>query len=180
MEIEIWKDIPGYEGLYQASSLGRIKGLPKKVRCNTGHTTTKECILKPTFKTGGYPFVVLYKDSRSKRSITVHRLIATTFLPNPENKDTVNHKNGIKTNNKVENLEWLTKKENINHAYRTGIAKGRQGEKHGRSKLTTDTVQTIRSVYKSGIYNTYELASMHNVNPTTIQRIVSGKHWKEI
>lgn len=105
---EKWKDIKGYEGLYQVSNLGRIKSL----RGNS------ERILKPGANNKGYLYVRLYKNSKSKW-FTLHRLVAEAFIPNPENKSQVNHIDEDKTNNVVSNLEWMTPKDNANHGTRT-------------------------------------------------------------
>lgn len=99
---EVWKDIEGYEGLYQISNLGRVK------RVTTGR------ILKGGKDKDGYLMVKLYKNNiRSNKKI--HRLVAEAFIPNPENKPQVNHADENKTNNSLDNLEWMTAKENINH-----------------------------------------------------------------
>lgn len=123
--IEIWKDIMGYEGLYQVSSLGRIKSLPKKMgRPDSNRQTNKRgpIILKSKLNPKNkksYHRVNL----GSNNTITIHRLVATAFIPNPENKPTVNHIDGDKNNNCASNLEWATHKENNNHAYDLGLNK---------------------------------------------------------
>ena len=101
---EVWKDIPGYEGIYQASNTGKIKSLSRKYH-------PKDKLLTP-YNRSGYLCVGLYKKYQF-----VHRLVAETFIPNPENKPTVNHKDGDRYNNYVENLEWATYSENIKHSY---------------------------------------------------------------
>ena len=103
---EIWKDIKDYEGLYQASNLGRVK------RITTGR------VLKPLKHANGYLMVKLSKNSIVYTK-TVHRLVAEAFIPNPEHKSEINHIDENKTNNNVSNLEWMTRKENINHGTRT-------------------------------------------------------------
>lgn len=111
--IEIWKDIPSYEGLYQASNYGNIKRLHKDYRCKPYK------ILKPQ-KSGNYYTVTLSKNGISVQ-YTVHYLIAKTFILNVENKSQINHKDGNKLNNNVDNLEWCTQSENTIHAYNTGL-----------------------------------------------------------
>jgi hypothetical protein len=110
-EIEIWNDIPGYEGLYQASTEGRIKSLPKSWVCGRGHTISHNGkILKP-FKNKDYLTVKI--DNKNKR---IHILVAKTFIANPLNLPEVNHKNGKKWDNRKVNLEWKTHLGNIHHA----------------------------------------------------------------
>lgn len=104
MEQEIWKDIPGYEGLYQVSTFGRVRGTGKTV----SGRTSKPKILSPCVnKDNGYLYVRLIGGLK-----TVHRLVAITFIPNPENKPCVGHKDTNRTNAHVENLEWVTYSEN--------------------------------------------------------------------
>lgn len=110
---EIWKDIKGYEGLYQISNLGRVKSLPRN-----GTIKTKR-IIKYELDKYGYPQVIL--NNKKHKCFRVHRLVAEAFILNPQNKSTVNHIDGNKTNNKVSNLEWNTVKENNDHALKTGL-----------------------------------------------------------
>jgi hypothetical protein len=112
---EVWKDIDGYEGLYQVSNLGRVKSLPRFVRNKSSHFFTKEKILKPS-NTKGYSYVSIRKDNIANQC-KIHRLVCLAFLPNPENKRTVNHINGIRSDNRLCNLEWATDSENLKHSY---------------------------------------------------------------
>lgn len=121
--IEIWKDIKGYEGKYQVSNLGNVKSLLDK------QLNKREKILKPSFNDKGYLRVYLSKESK-KATKTIHRLVAETFIPNLENKKTVNHIDGNKTNNRVDNLEWLSNTENQRHAWELGLKKGLKGDKN--------------------------------------------------
>ena len=124
--LEVWKDIAGYEGLYQISNLGRVKSLPKKVggsiyKKTNGMVKTKQRIMSPSFvgrnwrNKKGYLSVSLCDGNGGCKRYNVHRLVAETFIPNPNNKPQVNHKDGDKTNNSVDNLEWATREENMQH-----------------------------------------------------------------
>lgn len=118
---EIWKDIEGYEGLYQVSNLGRVKSLPRKVvGLNNVIQNFKGKILKQHKDKKGYLRVALSKNNKIKLK-QVHRLVAEAFIPNPENKPTVNHKFGIKSDNRVSQLEWNSYREQIKNAINIGL-----------------------------------------------------------
>lgn len=131
MEIEEWKDIENYEGLYQISSLGRVKSL--RFHGSNSHTS----ILKPKKNWKGYLYVNLCKGG-TKKQYSVHRLVACAFIPNPQNLATVNHKNEIKTDNRVENIEWLSCKDNINHG--TGVSRRAKTQAKSYDQFTPDGV----------------------------------------
>ena len=125
---EIWKDIEGYEGLYQVSNKGRIRALNFK--------RTGECRVLKKYIRHGYHVVHLYKNGCYK-TFRVHRLIAKSFIPNLENKPHINHIDGNRGNNSLDNLEWCTPRENSLHAIRTGLAKPpkpRYGKDNHKSK----------------------------------------------
>ena len=109
MTSEEWRDVPGFEGLYQVSNAGRLKSYKKNA---TGK------ILKLTNRTGDYLRVVLQGKGKNQKSIGVHRLVALVFIPNPDNLPQVNHIDGNKQNNKIDNLEWCSQSENVRHAIR--------------------------------------------------------------
>ena len=114
--MELWKDIPEYEGLYQASNLGNIRSLDHIRKNGTNQYIQKGKLLKLNKNTSGYLQVRLSKNGIAK-TYRVNRLIALTFISNPEVKQTVNHINGNKLDNRVENLEWATHKEQITHQH---------------------------------------------------------------
>lgn len=116
---EIWKDIPGFEERYQASSLGRIRSI------QDNHGNYREQVRATWISAKGYVYVQLFiKDVRY--NVSVHHAVASTFILNPEGKKTVNHIDGDKQNNQVTNLEWLTHSENLKHAHATGLKKGQE------------------------------------------------------
>ena len=118
---EEWRDITGYEGLYQVSNLGRIKSLSKVIMCRNGCARRyPEAILKDMEVGNGYRCVVLYINHMG-RQMYVHRLVAKEFIPNPSGLRDVNHIDGCKTNNNCKNLEWCTRSHNIKHAYDHGL-----------------------------------------------------------
>lgn len=170
---EIWKDVEGYEGLYQVSNLGRIRSLDHDV-IHISHY--KGSILKPdTSDRYPYPNLTLCKPN-PRRTIrkNLHRLIAETFIPNPLRKPYVNHIDGNKANNRIENLEWTTPSENQQHAFRIGLRQ--VGEKVKNAKLTDNIVREIR-VSPLG---KYKLAKKFSVSPTVIHRIRNGQGWRHV
>lgn len=164
--MEVWKNVLGYENKYQVSNLGRIKSLLKK---------DKDFILKEqTFNKTGYKNVDLCFNGSVKKK-TVHRIVAISFIPNPENKPQVNHINGIKADNRVENLEWNTRSENQLHSIKLGL-RSTVGEKNSQSKLNEIKVLNIfkdKSIYK-------EISTKYNISISTISDIKRGYSWTHI
>lgn len=118
---EIWKDIKGYEGLYQVSNLGNVKSLTRQIKClNSKYRTINGKVLKALQMNNNYLFVNLWKNNVIKRAL-IHRLVAEAFIPNPNNELEVNHIDGNKHNNCVNNLEWCNRSYNTLHSYKIGL-----------------------------------------------------------
>lgn len=128
---EIWKDIKGYEELYQVSNFGRIKRI-SYLHGKSKKYIKKEKIKKAVITIQGYLQVGL--SNNGLKHIKVHRLVAETFIPNPNNLPQINHKDGNKQNNNVDNLEWCTCSENIIHAFKNNLKKGKRDEENILSK----------------------------------------------
>ena len=171
--VVIGKDVPGFENLYMALTNGQI------------WSYTKRCYMSQFKDKRGYMNVELYKDGKTYHS-KVHRLVLSAFVPQPKGKDQVNHIDGIKNNNNLNNLEWVTGKENMQHSFSMGLEKGRKGEEHNMAKLTNEDVLTIRKLYAGGItdsgkkYSQRELARMYGLRQSTIWGILHRKNWSHI
>jgi hypothetical protein len=176
---EAWKDIVGYEGLYQVSDIGRIKSL-ERVRINGRKWKTR--ILKFKINKNGYHFVNLYKNGKGK-SFYIHRLVLITFIGIcPEDMEAC-HSNGDKTDNRLSNLRYDTKSNNMLDAVKHGThhktlgQTWTRGEGCGTSKLTTKQVLEIRYLYETGKYIQKELAKKFDVCRPQISRIINKKTW---
>ena len=154
---EIWKPIKGYEGLYEISNRGSIKSLEREIGNNGGIAIKKEAILTPQQIRCGYYRIGLTDENKKRKMFLVHRLVATAFIPNPQNKSEVNHIDGNKKNNNLENLEWCTRGENLKHAYKTNLRTTEASknnfkkmiEKHKRKVIQKDINQNIINEFKS-------------------------------
>ena len=170
---ENWKDIQGYEGLYQVSNLGMVKSLERSVY----HPITKiqkipQKILKPDIKRG-YASVALCLNG-IKKSFVIHRIVAFHFVENYQSKPEVNHIDGNKLNNVFTNLEWCTSSENQIHAVKNNLQKS--GEEHANSKLNEKQAKEIKTSNLS--YS--QLAKIYGVNKSCIYSCKKGKTWKNI
>lgn len=173
---EEWKDIEGYEGLYQISNLGFVKTLERKKK--VGHINTcivPEKILNRNKSRKGYLQVTLSKNGKLD-SYRISRLVAQHFIPNTENKPQVNHIDGNKDNNDITNLEWVTNDENISHAIKNGLYNSNIGENSHYAKLTRQQVEEIKQLRNQG-WKIKDLGNKYNITGTTISRITTGKNW---
>lgn len=161
--MEEWKDIKGYEGLYQVSTLGRVRSFH-------AYKGSSQRILVPGRYSRGYLFVQLSKD-KVKTQHMIHRLVASTFIPNPEDLPQVNHKDEDKTNNCVENLEWCTAKYNANY----GTRNERVAEKTRKPVMCVETGEVFDSV-NSAMALTH-LSNIHHVLKGKY-KMCGGYHWR--
>ena len=165
---EVWKDIKGYEGLYQVSNLGRVKSFPKK-------TYSKERILTNIVNVDGYNVVDLCKDGKAKRQ-RVARLVAIAFVPNPEDKPQVGHKDESRTNDAADNLEWVTAKENDNMPLRKErLSRAKSGEL--RPHLSGGTHPQAKKVICDGVVYgcVKDFAKVIGYHRNTVEKWLKGE-----
>ena len=168
---EIWKIVDGYEN-YQISNNGRVKSIEREVNYwRGGKRIKKEKILKPDVDKDGYLVVTLFDKNIKRKRFRIHRLVALAFIPNPENKETVNHEDGNKNNNCISNLTWQSNIENQQHAWKNGLKKG---------KLTKNQVRVIKDLLKNTTLNNTEISKLFNVDPSVISNIKLNKIWKNV
>lgn len=181
MEVE-WKKIEGYS--YSVSNMGQVRNDEPD-----GHAIRIDGILSLTQKQNGYYQVQLYQN-RKQKYFLVHCLVAMAFILNPKQKPEVNHKNLDKADNRVENLEWVTSKENHDHARKNGVRFGcfqknhkfgsRLGIEHNMAKLNENQVLEIRRLYNTNNYTQRKLANFFEISFQQISCIVNNKTWKHI
>lgn len=178
VEPEIWKNVEGYNGDYKISNHGRVKSF----KWGRPH------ILKKSITDKGYVKCALNKNGERQDKL-VHRLVATAFIPNPENKPQVNHKNGIRDYNFYKNLEWVTQNENISHGRRFLGHKNKfrhlfnyhsAGEDHHNSKLKKDDVKEIRELYNNKDVKVKDISNMFGISRQTVRHIGKSITWKHI
>lgn len=172
---EEWRDVFEFEDLYMISNYGRII---------SKHNDDSGILLRLSKDTNNYERVVLFNDRGEKKHISVHRLVALGFIPNPENKPFVNHKNGIKWDNRSSNLEWVTQSENVVHAYKTGLAKVIKGKDHHNYGKFGKDARSSKPILQLD-YNTNEIiaefesieaaAKLFNCSATSIGHAARGR-----
>lgn len=168
---EEWRPVVGFETKYLVSNIGNVKRV-------LGSSHLKPKNLKLMLNKDFYNQVNLKVNQKTNTKL-VHRLVAMSFIPNPYNKPQINHINGIKNDNRVENLEWCTLSENRIHAYSTGLQNGlsRRGDKNNFNKLKESDVLSIRSEYKKRVTTYKYLAKKYNVTEGCIGSIIKRKNW---
>lgn len=178
---EVWKGIPGYEARYQVSNFGRVKALPVRLFVRSNNTRLYRGKIKASTKMrNGYMATWLKVDNK-KKIVYVHRLIAEAFIPNPDSKPQINHRDGDKCNNKLSNLEWVTAEENAQHAQLTGLANNPKGEDNGRAVLSKEEALKIKTLCQT--HTTEEIRLLLGLPKTKrylIANIRCGRIWKHL
>lgn len=169
---EIWKDISQYKGLYQISNLGNVKTLKRTIKSDSpkhknGQRTISERILKPWIDNRGYKRIEL-----KNKKYLVHRLVAKQFIPNPKNLPQINHIDSDKTNNRVDNLEWCTNKQNCIHSVKSNT--------FGASKLKSEHIPIIRYILNNKCMSETEIGKLFGVHRKTINDISTNRTWKHV
>ena len=172
MNKEKWKTIYGFSDKYKISNFGRVKSLSR-------YNSPSEIIMKNMLDKKGYLRIDLLKNN-IRHCFKVHRLVAKAFLKNTKNKPQVNHKDGIKTNNKVNNLEWCTPSENMKHSFKIGLQKNGFGEKSNNSKLLSRDINYIREDYYKYNLSFPLIAYKFNVSRHCIYYIIKGTTWGHV
>jgi hypothetical protein len=180
---EIWKDIDGYVGYYQVSNLGNVRSVERTVnyelKTKSGVVIANKVIKSKNYKGNlfntGYYCVIMSMNGKSN-PICIHRLVAETFIPNPENKPTVNHKDGDKANNTIFNLEWATVKENNQHAFDTGLRRSTWFERFGADNPKSIPIEqyTVGNVLIKTYNSIKEAANRTTINRNAISNACNG------
>lgn len=178
--VEIWKDVPEYEDLYEVSNKGKVRSLSRIVTRKDGRKTRiSERILKAIRdgQVNSYPSVTLHKQGRCQ-SFFVHQLVLLAFVgPCPEGMEGC-HEDRNRQNNWVGNLRWDTPKGNSQDRIRHGTHP--EGEKNGYAKLTQSKVVRMRKLWESGEYSRAQLAKLFDIRPDTVKSVVTRRRWKHI
>jgi hypothetical protein len=161
---EVFKQIPEFPN-YFISNMGRL------------YTTKLKLVKKFIFNKGSGYYQVILTNDKIRKNFSVHRLLALAFIPNPQKKREINHKDGNKTNNNLSNLEWITHSENALHAYKNGLHEFQRGEKGGNHKLTEKEVLEIRRLKNEEGYSYKKIAKMFHIGESTAYCIVKKLRW---
>ncbi len=179
MSKEIWRLAKGLEHLYEVSNLGRVRSVERMVKTGYGgHRKIKVLLKKPFCNGRGY--LCVHASLKPRKNKYVHRLVLETFIGSAPAGYECNHKNGIKSDNRLENLEWCTRLENIRHAIDNKLINSR-GENSCRAKLTEDQVRLIRRSHKDNPkFNKTALSRKLGVADGTIRDVINRKSWKHL
>lgn len=176
---ELWKPIEGFPG-YEISNMGLIKSLKRIIERNNGKSLPlPERLLKPTIHKDGYHLIHLRRENKTCPKLISIIVIQHFGKPKPSTKHECNHKDGDKSNNWDNNLEWMTPQENVQHAHATGLIQIK-GENHPGSKLTEKEVKKIRSLYATGKYTYIKISKIFGISPINIGNIIRNETWRHI
>lgn len=169
---EEWRAVPGYEGIFETTATGSVRSARTRRR------------LKPHLHPSGYQTIATRVGGRKGRAVCgkVHRLVALAWSPARDGADVVNHRNGVKTDNRAANLEWATPSENTRHAYRTGLREQARGEASSAAKLTRADVLSLRRRFPLGhpILQARQVAAEYGIDHSTLYQAVRGQTWKHL
>lgn len=164
---EVIKDIRGFEGRYTISNTGTVRSKLTNI------------VMRPNVTRFGYARINLRKaKSREYKSYFIHRLVASHFLDNPNNLPEVNHKDCNRLNNAVDNLEWVSKEDNIRHSFIFGSA-SHKGLRNPNSKLNEDDIVAIKALHKTNRFYNTQIAKIFKVSSSTIDNIINGVTWSD-
>ncbi|KRC97688.1 MULTISPECIES: NUMOD4 domain-containing protein [Pseudomonas] len=177
---EQWRAVPDYEEIYEVSSLGRVRSLPRVVAFGSSARQCGGIVLRQGTKPAGYKFVMLYRDAEQKCA-NVHRLVACAFVEGGFDGAQVNHIDGDKSNNAAENLEWCTGSENCLHSYGIGLRPrgaikhlARSGERNSQSKLSDLQTEELRAMLSAGASGV-EVARSFGISASLVSDIKNGR-----
>lgn len=180
-EKEVWLPVIGYEEDYEVSSLGRIRSFERyKINSLGINRLIKSKYLTNNFSHNGYHYVMLWDGTRKQGR--VNRIVAQAFLPNPNNLPEVNHKNGVKTDNRVSNLEWVSKSENGKHRYEVlgQVALNRKLSEEAIYDIWHNTGYKRKNNFREGEKDTSYMSNKYGITITAICNILKGKYYREI
>lgn len=178
---EEWRMID-FNPAYEISSLGRVRYWKHEGVLYRGQQPVfVPSFVKPSVSNKGYERTSIPSNGKMK-SMTIHRLVALAFIPNPLNKSQVNHKNRMKKDNRADNLEWMTARENVDHAIALNGGKGfgPSGEKSGASKLKEEDVRFIRQSYQDKTMSAVELSIKFGITRRAVTKVTSRKSWDRV